>query len=113
MLLKYLILQNGDGGGLTATFVSWSGITSEDANSHIGRQPRINVADGCKKLRVNWRVPESAGTLGFGLPDLLQLGLGYICASNITVKRRLLRGAAEFKYDEPYFLSEVGVTNQR
>jgi hypothetical protein len=53
MLLKHLLLQNGDGGGLTATVVSWSGITPKDANSRIGRQPRINVADGCEKLRVN------------------------------------------------------------
>src|SRR5258708_40350768 len=54
MLLKHLLLQNGDGGGLTATVVSWSGITPKDANSRIGRQPRIDVADGCEKLRVNW-----------------------------------------------------------
>lgn len=54
MFLKHLLLQNGDGGGLTATVVSWSGIASKDANSRIRSQPRIDVADGCQKLRVNW-----------------------------------------------------------
>src|ERR1700719_4422384 len=53
MLRKHLLLQNGDGGGLTATVVSWSGITPRDANARIGRQPRIDVTDGCKKLLVN------------------------------------------------------------
>src|SRR5205823_14914726 len=37
MLLKHLLLQNGDGGGLTATVVSWPGITPKDSNSRIGR----------------------------------------------------------------------------
>jgi hypothetical protein len=53
MPLKHL-LQNGDGGGLTATVVSWSGITPKHANLRIGWQFRIDVADGCEKLRVNW-----------------------------------------------------------
>ncbi len=53
MLLKHLLLQNGDGGGLTATVVSRSGVTTEDANSRIGRQPRIDIADGREKLSVN------------------------------------------------------------
>jgi len=38
MLLKHLLLQNGDGCGLTTTVVSRSGVTAEDANSRIGRQ---------------------------------------------------------------------------
>src|SRR5207248_11146943 len=52
VLLKHLLLQNGDGGGLTATVVSWSGVTPEDTNSRIGRQPRIDIANGCEKVRV-------------------------------------------------------------
>src|SRR5262249_33161156 len=111
MLLQHLLLQNGDGGGLTATVVSWSGITPKDANSRIGRQPRIYVADGCEKLRVNWFVPDAVGGLGCSLPDLLQLGPGYILALNITVKGRLLRGAAELHYDGSHFLREVGMTD--
>ena len=75
MLLKHLLLQNGDGGGLTATVVSWSRVTPEDANSRIGRQLRIDVADGCEKVRVNRVVPDAVGGLGGGLPNLLQLGL--------------------------------------
>jgi hypothetical protein len=74
LLLKHLLLKNGDGGGLTASVVSWAGVTPEDANSGIGRQPRIDVADGCEKLSINRRVPDSVDRLGCGLPNLLKLG---------------------------------------
>src|SRR5215468_8681759 len=47
MPLKHLLLQNGDGRGLTATVVPWSGITAKDADSRISGQLRIDVADGC------------------------------------------------------------------
>src|SRR5262249_55503481 len=53
MLLKHLLLQNGDDGGLTATVVSWSRITPKPANQRIGRQPRIDDADVCENLLVN------------------------------------------------------------
>src|SRR3984957_11053166 len=111
MLLKHLLLQDGDGSGLTATVVSWSGITPKDANSRIGRQPRIDVADGCEKLRVNGFVPDSVGGLGCGLPDLLQLGPGYVLTSNVTVQGRLLCGARELHYDGSHLLREVGMTD--
>src|SRR5262249_15352118 len=111
MLLKHLLLQNGDGGGLTATVVSWSGITAKHANLCIGRQLRIDVADGCEKLRVDGVVPDSVGGLGCGLPDLLQLGSGYVLTSNVTVQGRLLCGARELHYDGSHFLREVGMTD--
>src|SRR4030081_2605401 len=110
MLLKHLLLQNRDGGGFTATVVSWSRVTPEDANSRIGRQLRINVADGREKVRVNSRVPNAIGRLGCGLPDQRQLGSGYVLASNVTVKGRLLRGAPELHHDGPHLLREVGMT---
>src|SRR5881394_3962885 len=50
MLLKHLLLKNRDDGGLTAAVVSWSRVAAEDANSRIGRQLRIDVADGCQKV---------------------------------------------------------------
>jgi hypothetical protein len=90
MLLKHLFLENGNGGGFTATVVSRSGVTPENANSRTGRQLRIDVADGCKKLSINRFVPEAVGRLGCGLPNLRQLGWGYVLASNVTVEGRLL-----------------------
>src|SRR5262249_995192 len=83
-----------------------------DAKSRIGRQLRIDIADGREKLRVSWSVPDSIGRLGCGLPDLLQLCRGYVFASNVTVQGRLLRGAAELHHNGPHFLREVGMTNQ-
>src|SRR5262249_40890747 len=80
-------------------------------NSRIGRQLQIDFADGCEKVRVNWRVPDSVVQLGCGLPDLRQLGRRYVLASNVTVKGRLLRGAAELYRDRPHFLREIGMTN--
>ena len=74
MLLERLLLQNRDSGDLTASVVSRSGVAPKDANSRIGRQLRIDVADGCEKIRVNRIVPDSVARLGCGLPDLLELG---------------------------------------
>jgi len=103
VLLKHLLLQNGDGGRPR--------VTSENAKARIRRQPRIGIADGCEKVRINLRVPDAVGGLGYGLPHLLQLGFGYVVATNVAVKGRLLRGAAELDHDGMYFLCKVGMTN--
>src|SRR5215471_17646498 len=111
MPLKHLLLHNGDGGGLTAAVVARSRITAEDANTSIGGQARIDIADGCEKVRVDGMVPDSVGRLGCGLPDLLQLGPGYVLTSDVTVKSRLLRRAAELDHDRPHFFREIGMAN--
>src|SRR5205809_5174567 len=54
VFLKYLLFQNGNSGGFTTAVVSWSGITPKNTNLRTGRQLRIDVADCCEKLRVNW-----------------------------------------------------------
>lgn len=92
VILKHLLSQNRDRSGLTATVVSWARVASEHADSPTGWQLRIDVADRCKKVRVNWRAPDSIARLICGLPNLRQLGRGYVLASNLTVKGRLLRG---------------------
>src|SRR5580704_11162829 len=111
MLQEHLLLQNGHGGGLTATVVSWSGVSPEDANSRVGRQLRIDVTDSREKVRVHRRVAESVGRLGCGLPNLRQLGRGHVLASNVTVEGQLLRSAAAFHNDGSHLFREAGTTN--
>src|SRR5262245_5569596 len=111
MLLKYLLLENGEGGNLAATVVSRSGIAAEDANARIGGQLRIDVTDGGEKVRVNRIVPDSVVRLGCGLPDLLELSSRHVLASNVPVERRLLRRTAELHHDGPHSLGEVGMAN--
>jgi hypothetical protein len=48
--------------------------------------PPLHVANRSEKLGVNRIVPKSVGRLGGSLPDLLQLGLRNVIASNVTVK---------------------------
>src|SRR6516164_1449262 len=74
VLLKHLLLQKGDSGGVADTVGSPSWIATKDADSHIGRQPRIDVTDGCEELGVHWRLPDARGRSFRGLPDLLELG---------------------------------------
>src|SRR5262249_18122298 len=111
VLLKHLFLQNGEGGRLPGAIVSRSRVAAEDADSGVDRQPRIDVAHGRQKVSVNWIVPDSARRLASALPDLLQLGSRYFLASNVTVKSRLLRSAAELHDDGPHFLREIGMAN--
>jgi len=113
MLLKHLLLQNGDRRRLTATVVSGTGVSPEDAKARIGRQLRIDVADGGEKVGVHGSVPNSVVRLGCGPPNLRELGRRYVFASNVAVQRRLLRSAAELHYDRPDFLREVGIPDQR
>ena len=54
VLLKHLLLENGDGGGVASTIIPCSGITPEDANFRIGSQFRIDFSDGREKVRINW-----------------------------------------------------------
>src|SRR5215831_18596501 len=65
-LRKDLLLNNCEGGGFAVALVCWTGVAPEDANSRIGRQLRIDVANGGEEVRVNWRVPDSVGS---GFPD--------------------------------------------
>src|SRR3977135_4397453 len=69
MLLKHLLLQNGDGRRVASKIVPAPRVTSENANSRSGGQLRIDVPDGCKKVRVNRRVPNSV-SLGCRFPNL-------------------------------------------
>jgi len=112
MLLKHPFLQQGNGGYLTASVVSQSGITAKDADSQVCGESRIHFADGCEKLGVDRIVPASVGGLGCGLPDIRQLGSGYVLTSNVSVQSRLLSRAREFHHDGLHFLWEVGMTNK-
>jgi hypothetical protein len=62
------------------------------------------------------RVPDAPasliGRLGCGLPNLRQLGCGYILVSNVAVEDRLRGGARELYHDRSHFFCEVGMTNQ-
>src|SRR4029079_1809851 len=88
VLLKDLLFQNGHGGDLAAPVVTWSGVATEDANFRIRRQPGIHVANGSQELRIHRTVPDAVGPLSGRFPDLRQLGLRDILATNVPVKRR-------------------------
>src|SRR5262245_49338436 len=114
MLLKNLLFQNGNSGCIATAIArrSRSGVTPEDTNLRIGGQLRIDVADSREKIRINGGVPDTTLARLGALPNTRQLVRRYILASNVTVKSRLLGAAAEFNYDIPHFLSEIGMPNQ-
>src|SRR5215469_4838080 len=113
MLLKHLLLQNGNSGSLAATVVSRSRIAAKNPNPRIGRQLRIDVTNRSEELRVEGIVPDLVGRLDYALPNLRQLSGRYVVASNVPVQGRLLGGGAEFYLDEPHLFREIGMPNQR
>src|SRR5689334_2970100 len=73
VLRQNLLLEHGSGGRFAVALVCWSGVAPEHPNSRVGRQFRVDVANGREKVRVQRRVPDAVGC---GLPDAFELGSG-------------------------------------
>src|SRR5262249_14755422 len=112
VLLKHILFEHRDGSSFAAAVVSGSGVAAKNANLRVASQFRIDLANGCQKISIKGMVPDVVGRLGCRLPDLLQLGFGYVLASNVAIKVRLLRSAGEFHDNIPHLLREVRMTNQ-